>query len=216
MIVFDLDGTLVDSSGEIVAAMDQAWVAVVGDQPFPRERLAIGPPLSDMISRLGPTLTSEQRDRIGAAFRARYDTSDFSATRPYEGIVEAVGTLAAQGHRLCIATNKRRTPTLAILARWFPGRFERVACPDGVWPEDDTVPATKERMLVWLRAVSGGCSLTMVGDTTGDIRAARAAGARSIAVTWGYENSAALATARPDSLVDDVASLCLALQGSND
>lgn len=213
MIVFDLDGTLVDSAPEIAVAMEHAFCSVVPGEAFPRERFRIGPPLLETIARLSPALSDDQRVAIAAAFRARYDASDFSATVPYPGVSEALELLAARGASLGIATNKRRGPTLSILDRWFPHRFSRVACVDGVWPDDGTRPGAKVAMLVWLAARAGAAvdSAVMIGDTTADVAAARAAGMRAIAVTWGYEDAATLSSAGPDELVNDVASLLSAL-----
>jgi phosphoglycolate phosphatase len=216
MIVFDLDGTLVDSARDIVAAMEHAWSAVVTGTEFPRDRFRIGPPLAETIASLAPALDQEGRSAMAAAFREHYDASDFSQTLPYSGIREAIAALAARGERLCIATNKRRIPTLAIVERWFPDRFERVACIDGVWPDDGTSPGAKTAMLGWLgrHAGPGLHSAVMVGDTLGDVAAARAVGVRSIAVTWGYEDASSLAAAGPDELVHDVRSLLAALDAA--
>lgn len=213
MIVFDLDGTLVDSRPEILGAMEHAWNSVVGDGAFPRGRYRVGPPLLDSIAGLSPALGADRIEAIAAAFRARYDASDFSSTLPYPGIAAALDALRGRGRTLALATNKRRAPTLAIVERWFPQRFAHVACVDGVWPDDGTRPGTKAAMLAWLvrvaRAEAG--SAVMVGDTAGDVAAARAVGMRAVAVAWGYEDVARLGAAGPDELVHDAAGLLRAL-----
>lgn len=213
MIAFDLDGTLVDSAPEIVASMEHAWRAVAIDDPFPRDRFRIGPPLLDILAQLSPSLDRARVEALAEAFRARYDASDFSATRPYLGIVELLDTLLARGERIAVATNKRQRPTHAILERWFPGRFALVATIDGVWPDDGTRPGSKTAMLEWLRTFRPASPrpLVMIGDTTADLAAARAARARAIAVTWGYDDAATLAAAKPDALVHDVESLLVSL-----
>lgn len=222
LVAFDLDGTLVDSRPEITVAIELAWRAVIGDEvTFPRDRFRIGPPLADTIAVLAPDLDEPKRSAIAARFRSHYDASDFSATPPYPGIEELVHTLGARQARLGVATNKRRDPTLAILARWFPARFPHVACVDGVFPDDGTRPnenvglphLIKAEMMRWLdRQGEKPRATILVGDTTGDIAAARAAGARVVAVTWGYEEETALAAARPDELVREVAELLPALE----
>lgn len=212
MIIFDLDGTLVDSAPEILAAMEHAWSTVMTGAAFPRDRFRIGPPLADAVAALSPALEQAQRDALAASFRASYDASDFSATLPYAGIREAVDTLVARGETLAIATNKRYAPTMAILARWFPDCFGQVACVDGVWPDDGTRPGSKHGMLAWLgRLAPAGRQAVMIGDTRSDVAAARAAGVRSIAVAWGYEDASYLAGAQPDALVHDVPQLLEAL-----
>ena len=207
MVIFDLDGTLVDSAGEITEAMEQAWQRVFPGRPFPAGRIRLGPPLAEMIAGLDPGLSAGERRALSDLFRQGYDASDFSRTLPYPGIDRV---LAAIG-RCRLATNKRRPPTLAIADRWFPGCFDRIACSDGVWPDDGTLPASKAEMLEWL---SQGEQAVVVGDTAGDVAAARAAGLRVVAVTWGYGNVAELSTAAPDALVHRVEDL-LAVLGSS-
>jgi phosphoglycolate phosphatase len=215
MIVFDLDGTLVDSRPEIVRAMRQAWHAEMGAEPFPDERLRIGPPLMATLAALAPSLDARALEGLASAFRASYDASDFSATLPYPGIVDALDALRSRGEMLAIATNKRRTPTRAIVARWFPDRFERIACVDGCVPDDGAAPGTKASMLEWLIRGAPG-ETVMVGDSVADIRAARSVGVASIAVTWGYEDATELAAARPDHLVREVSSLLAVVSALED
>lgn len=204
MVIFDLDGTLVDSADEIREAMSHAWRTVVGDRPFPADRIRLGPPLAEMIAALDPSIAPREQRAMFDAFRARYDASDFSRTLPYPGIDRV---LDAAG-RCRLATNKRLSPTLAIVGRWFPTRFDRIACSDGVRPEDGTRPATKAEMFAWLAADEPA---VVVGDTAGDVAAARKAGMRVVAVTWGYGDVAELAAARPDATVDGVEALIAAL-----
>ncbi|MDB4945558.1 MAG: haloacid dehalogenase [Labilithrix sp.] len=210
MIAFDLDGTLVDSAAEIGAAMEHAWRAVVPALPYPRERFYVGPPLPAMIARLAPELDLATRAAIVAAFRAQYDASDFSATRPFPGIPELLANLVAAGETLALATNKRRAPTLAIVQRWLPDRFAKIACVDAVSPDDGTAPGTKVDMLRWL----GPEVRVLVGDTAGDMAAARQAGARAIGVTWGQDDEATLAAAGATRIAHTVAALAGALRTS--
>src|SRR4051794_36134167 len=121
MVVFDLDGTLVDSRPEIASTMEDAWRDVLPGRAFPRERLRIGPRLDDTIAELGPDLDPGLRGSIAGEFRRRYDASDFSRTVPYAGIAGVLQALVSRGLACSVATNKRRTPTLAILSRWFSG-----------------------------------------------------------------------------------------------
>jgi phosphoglycolate phosphatase len=213
MIVFDLDGTLVDSAAEITEKMILAWKTVCPDRPFPKDQFHIGPPLIQSVAALAPELAPAQHEAIAAAFRALYDKSDLSATKPYAGILDLLAHLSGRGARMAIATNKRRLPTDLIVGRWFPGNFDRVACIDSVWPDDGTRPGTKVASLEWVVASSkmSPSAGIMVGDAASDIAAARAVGMRAIAVTWGYDPPEALRAAGPDELVHDVGALLRAL-----
>lgn len=197
MVIFDLDGTLVDSQPEIVAAFEGAWREVLPERAFPRERIVIGPPLDEMVKAVCPD--AEKRRPLVDAFRRRYDASDFSRTMPYPGVHELLDALASRKVPLGLATNKRLPPTLAIARRWFPGKFARIACSDGVFPDDGTRPSSKRAMIEWL---AQGRRAVMVGDTPADVEAARAAGLPAVAVTWGYGDPRALTAARPDATID--------------
>jgi phosphoglycolate phosphatase len=212
LIVFDLDGTLVDSKPEILAAMRRAWSDVLGpSEPFPAFR--IGPPLDPMVAAAAPSLPAERRAEVISAFRSHYDGSDWSATQPYPGILELLERLGAGGEELAVATNKRRGPALGVLNRWFPGRFRLVACSDGVSPDDGTVPGSKAATLAWLLRRTGAeaRASVLVGDTVADIEAARTAGMRSVAVLWGYEGEPELLLAKPDAVAADAETLARAL-----
>lgn len=189
MIVFDLDGTLVDSAPEIVSAMEHAW-GTLEKAPFPRDRFRIGPPLMDIMKDLG----ARDPAAVATAFRARYDASDFSGSPPFAGIVDLVAELQRRAP-IAVATNKRSAPTHKILARWFPDRFARVATIDLIDAEPGTY--SKADMLRKLGAA------VLVGDTVGDIRSAREAGVRVVAVTWGYDPRETLEKAGPDEVVSD-------------
>jgi phosphoglycolate phosphatase len=215
VIVFDLDGTLVDSQAEIADALEHAWAQTVPGRQFPRTRLRIGPPLSDVVQSLDPTLDDARREAVIEGFRARYDASDFAATRPYHGVAEALDVLQARGATLAIATYKRRAPTGKIVSRWFPGRFAHVLCGDGRWPAEDDAELHwhKREMLSWLLRASGRSdgTVVMVGDASSDVAAARDVGVRAIAVAWGYSTAPSLLAAAPDALVSDVSEMLAAL-----
>lgn len=131
-IIFDLDGTLIDSSGSVLASLDFA-LSESGFTPIaPLEPSLIGPPLVEIIRRL--TRLSEHDvllKQIVATFKARYDLIDCTRVRPYPGIEAALGSLKRARCSLMIATHKRETPTLKIIeALQWEGWFDAVFCID--------------------------------------------------------------------------------------
>ena len=214
-VIFDLDGTLVDSAAEITSVMEHSWRSILPGSRFPGERFRIGPPLAEAVANLDPSLAPAQREAIAATFRGLYDASDFSRTIPYPGVEAVLQSLSSRGVSCSLATNKRRLPTLAIAGRWFPGRFDRIACTDGVWPDDGTPRLeNKAAMLRWIlrgEELATGRTAVMVGDTASDVAAARAVGLRAVAVTWGYDDPRTLVAAGPHRLVHEAGSLLAAL-----
>ncbi|MGZ3420753.1 MAG: HAD family hydrolase [Polyangiales bacterium] len=201
-VVFDLDGTLVDSIGDVRRALRDAWSHCVPGAEFPEERLRIGPPLDRLIAALDPTLDEAARARLATEFRARYDRCGFEETTPYHGVERILEALGRRGVPCHVATNKRRVATEAIVHRRFPGRFASVSCLGPPF-------ASKADMLRSVVAAGGLSSarVAMIGDTAEDVAAAKDAGARAIAVTWGYGDTSELLAASPDHVAHDAATL---------
>lgn len=204
-VVFDLDGTLVDSAADILAELERA-IAAAGLQGGRRfTRFEIGPPVAEMLERWGTPTTPEQRARVVAEFRARYDSSPFPETRPFDGAAECLATLRRRGLSLHVATNKPAGPTGRVLDRWFPGAFD-----DAI--SIDSVPGkrlSKEEMLRELTVRHGlvAAHSVIVGDGVTDLRAGRALGWRTVAALHGYGDAAALAAEGPSWSIRALAEL---------
>jgi phosphoglycolate phosphatase len=199
-ILFDLDGTLVDSSAAIRASLDHALrgmgLAFPGDRPV--ERL-IGMPLVD-IFRDEFGVTGEPAERAIADYRRHYDAEARSGTRVYEHVVESLEALCRAGCRLAVATVKPTPIASKVLAdmglaRYFSGvagsSMDHARRDKG----DIIRHALQEFGLDPARSA-------MVGDRAQDIRGARDNGLCAVAVTWGFGPLAELTAAGPDHLVD--------------
>jgi phosphoglycolate phosphatase len=199
-ILFDLDGTLVDSSGAIRASLDHALrgMGLVFPDDRPVERL-IGMPLVD-IFREEFGVTGEPAERAIADYRRHYDAEASSATRVYEHVTESLEALCRAGCRLAVATVKPAPIANKVLsdmglARYFAGvagsSMDHTRRDKG----DIIRHALREFGLDPARSA-------MVGDRAQDIRGARGNGLCAVAVTWGFGPRAELAAAEPDHLVD--------------
>ena len=196
-IVFDLDGTLVDSLPDIVESF-AASVASVGHSP-PDPALIrswVGLPLEDMARAFVP-----ERDVVAVvnAYRATYPTRFTRLTRPFPGVLEALSTLRARGFRLAVATTKRTAMANDLLeALGMRAALDVVQGTDGFphKPAPDVV----------LRALAalGTPGSWMVGDTVHDVQAGRAAGLGTYAVTWGTHDAMRLRSADPDWVEPDL------------
>jgi phosphoglycolate phosphatase len=211
-VVFDLDGTLLDSARDILAALEAAVADVGIRSDRPLTRALIGPPVAEMLERWGEPLSGEQRDRIVAAFRRAYDGGSMDATHPYDGAAACVAVLRARGLALHVATNKPAGPTARLLARWFPGDFADVVTVDGVPGRR----LSKVEMLSELTRRNGLSPATtvIVGDSPSDLHAGRALGWRTVAALHGYSEPAALEAEAPDWRIRSLGELPPLLEGA--
>jgi len=205
-IVFDLDGTLVDSLPDIVGAFRDAFVELdLPPPPAAAVRELIGLPLEEMYGALAP---SERVAELATAYRRIYPRRFTRNTRPFPGVPEALATLRARGFRLAVATTKRSDMARRLVAAL--GLEDAVDAVQGT----DGFPHKPAPDVVWraLAAVDAD-GLWMVGDTVHDIEAGRAAGLATYAVTWGTHDEERLRAARPDRLEATLDALLVATAG---
>ncbi len=202
LLVFDLDGTLVDSTRDLATATNAALRRVAPGQPaLPVETVLgfVGNGARVLIEKtLQHAGVDRPADDVLPVFLECYDRCLLDTTRPYPGIPEALDALA--GHPLAVLTNKpgplarKLLGGLGLAARfariWGPGDVpERKPAPDGLLRLIDELGATPET--AW-----------MIGDSSVDVRTARAAGVRIAGVTWGLVPDD-LVREQPDRLIDD-------------
>ncbi|MCC7060589.1 MAG: HAD-IA family hydrolase [Burkholderiaceae bacterium] len=208
LVVFDWDGTLIDSTGAIVQAI-QASAADLALPVPSRERAlhVIGLGLYDAIRLAVPGIAREQMLPYAERYRFHYLRRDLQL-EPFDGVPELLGELADRGAWLAVATGKSRAGLDRALARMGWGaRFLTTRCADEGAPKPDP----------WmLRDICDELGLAaseavMVGDTTHDLGMARAAGSNAIAVTYGAHRRRELVSEPALALVDSVAELRAAL-----
>lgn len=198
-ILFDLDGTLIDSIGLIVGAMEYAFADRVRRPPVDEWTAAIGTPLDAMLRTWAEDESDmvQLRDRYREFQQSRHD----AMTTAYPGVVETVHALAAAGHPLAVVTSKMEAGARRSL------KFIGVeACFRAVIGIDATVKHKPEPEPVWLALERlGGVARDrsiFVGDSTHDMHAGRAAGVITAAATWGPFSREQLATADPAHWLD--------------
>lgn len=206
LVIFDVDGTLVDSQAEIMAAMALAFQS---EGLIPPERpsvLAIvGLSLAEAFAVLCPQTDAAQRARLVEAYKDAFmqlRTQSQEMGPLFPGALDALAVLQGQDHTLlAIATGKSRRGLDKVLERHgLTGIFhsEQVADHHPSKPHPSMIlTALNETGVNPARAV-------MLGDTTYDMDMARAAGIKKIGVTWGYHDAQILL---PDALIQDFAAL---------
>jgi len=188
-LLFDLDGTLVDSAPDIHEAMCTAFRREGLEPPAAAATLAgVHLPLPGLVAALAPG-RPDRHEALAAAFRAAYDQGGFPRTAPYPGAVETLGALVRAGFVLHLVTNKRRVPTELFVARFGLGpHFASVVTNTDLAPGEGKAEAITG--LLSRLGVAPTAALYL-GDTEADLVASRRAGVEMIWVPWGY--------GRPDS-----------------
>ena len=209
LIVFDLDGTLVDSAPDLIGALNYV-LGREGMAPVPAAsaRKMIGAGARALIERglelEGRSLTPERIDRLTDDFIAFYADHIADETRPFEGVEAALDALSARDFRFAVCTNKLEWLSKRLLDRLgLSSRFAAICGADtfGVQKPDPVI-------LRQTVACAGGelSSSIMVGDSGPDIGVAKRAGIPVIAVDFGY-TQVAIADLEPDVLISHMRQL---------
>jgi len=184
-ILFDLDGTLIDSAPAILASFHDAF-AQTGIAPARAiDASVIGPPLTETLQLLSGSDDPALVARLAEAFKASYDSEGYKATAAYAGVGALLAELAGAGLSLSIATNKRIHPTRLILAHLgWSDFFSHVYALDLFTPRLPDKAAMVGRLLAD-QAIAKDQAI-YIGDRSEDGESADANGLPFIAVTWGY------------------------------
>jgi phosphoglycolate phosphatase len=209
---FDLDGTLIDTMGDLSAAVN-LMLGMLGatELPEPRVRALVGNGVDQLVLRaltesLGNRTThSAQRSAALALFRRLYGQGLFKHSKVYPGVVQALRSLADAGIALCCITNKDSMFAEPLLQEaGLGGFFAFTLCADR--PEDRK-PSPNMLLAACSRLGIAPAEMLYVGDTSMDIAAARAAGCPVIAVSYGYGKDHSNSEARADGFVDRLTDL---------
>jgi phosphoglycolate phosphatase len=197
LALFDCDGTLVDSQGAIVAAMQAP--------PAARIRRVVGLSLVEAVAHLIPEEAPALHVEIAEAYKAAFQANRQSGLywEPlYPGTVAALDRLRDAGFLLGIATGKSLRGLLAVLEHHgLRDRFVTLQTAD--FGPGKPHPDMVERALAESGADRAGT--VMIGDTSYDMAMARNARVRALGVTWGYHPADELRGSGADRIVDDYA-----------
>jgi phosphoglycolate phosphatase len=204
-ILFDLDGTLVDSEPGIVASCRAALRALGHRGDGLAVSDLIGPPLEEVMATVLARLGDDRVDAAVAAYRAHYGAEGLMATTAYPGVAAALERLASRGIPLFVATSKRTVFAERILANLgLVGRFAAVHGSEPGGAVD--VKAELIADLMSRRGLRAERCL-MVGDRRQDVAGARANGMAAVGVLWGYGDRAELAEAGAQRILAEPAEL---------
>ncbi len=193
-ILFDLDGTLVDSRPGIVAGLRQALGRLGHDLPadFPLD-WAIGPPLAEVMKRLLGPFGDERVEEAVTFYREWYGAVGLFDARVYPGVPALLGQLASAGRPLFVATSKRVDFARTVLKHFGLAPNFRAAYGPGL----DGRHAHKTELVRHLLDTErlAAADTVLVGDREQDVATGWANGLRVVGVTWGYGGREELAGA---------------------
>ncbi|MBE6806993.1 MAG: HAD family hydrolase [Ruminococcaceae bacterium] len=199
-VIFDLDGTLLNSLGDLTGAVNHALTV----QGFPTHteaevRTYVGDGVRQLIARSCPPGTDEAtQEAVLATYLPHYAAHNRDKTTPYPGVVALLGDLKAAGYRLGVVSNKHNAGVQTLCAHFFGDLLDVTVGADDTRPRK---PAP-DGLLYALQAVGVTANdAWFVGDSAVDVRTAHAAGVRCAAVTWGFQDADRLLAEHPAVLV---------------
>ena len=187
--IFDLDGTLLDTLGDLAASTNYALrTHGMPEHSIDDVRRFVGNGVRLLMERAVPHgAANPQFEEAFATFRAHYMAHSLDTTRPYEGIPETLAALKARGCRLAVVSNKFYAATGELCRHFFPDTIEvAIGEHEAEGIRKKPAPDTVIEALRQLRVGKEGA--VYVGDSDVDIMTARNSGLPCISVLWGFRD----------------------------
>ncbi len=206
VLLFDLDGTLIDSFEGITRSIAHAFAQLGEPGPEPTAlRGWIGPPLRDSFGAWFGDPVDARIETAVAHYRTRFDCVGWQEHTIYEGVQEVIDVLAARGHRMAVVTAKNELHAQRIVEHLpFAQHFEQV-----VGATLDTSRSDKTELIAEalerLHVAPRHCA--MIGDRRYDIEGALDHGMRAIGVGWGFGSGEELERAGAERVIATPADL---------
>ncbi|MFZ0959516.1 MAG: HAD family hydrolase [Terriglobia bacterium] len=210
LLVFDLDGTLVDSKRDLALSVN-AMRTEMGLPPLPLDLITsyIGQGVTQLVRRaLGSHATDENVEKGLAFFLAYYRDHMLDNTAPYPGVAETLEKLAA--HKLAVLTNKPVNFSREMLTRLGYAPYFAYIYGGNSFPQKKPDPIGLQRLMADLQVAAH--ETLMVGDSDTDILTGRNAGVWTCGVTYGF-GAQTLQKVSPDLVIDDMRELPPLLNG---
>ena len=204
LVIFDLDGTLIDTREDIANACNYA-LEQCGYPTVPLEdyNMLVGRGIDNLFRGALPEghKGEDMVAKMRSIFVPYYNEHKCDFTKPYEGIMEALEVLSAKGLRFAVASNKYQEGTEQLVEKFF-GKYDFVR----ILGQRDGKPIKPDPLIV-AEAMEGlpGVALDEVvycGDSDVDMQTGLGAGVRTIGVTWGFRTREELAAYKPYALID--------------
>lgn len=200
-VVFDLDGTLLDTYEDIADSLNAALAAAARPAlPPALVKQYIGGGVEMLIQRALGSDEPEQIARVGTRFRQEYAERWACKTRPFEGVLELIESLAQRGVRIGVFSNKPDQFTQSCVRRFLPEeKIEVVAGAQAGVPRKPD-PTGARRVAEQLQV--DPAAILYLGDTATDMQTAVNAGMYAVGATWGYRPAEELVAHGAATLID--------------
>lgn len=208
-VVFDLDGTLLDTLDDLADSVNAALLAH-GLPLRTREEVCafVGNGMKNLVTLASGLQDEAEIEKLLKTFKAHYAVHGKDKTKPYEGIITLLRALKAHGVKTAVLSNKADFATKELVKEYFDGLFDEVVgeneangirkkpCPDALFTIMQRLGITKEETLY-------------TGDSDVDIRTAENACVACVSVTWGFrdeafllKNGATMLVSSPEEILD--------------
>ena len=212
-VIFDLDGTLLNSIGDLAAAANYVCRQNRWPEHSEEEIMGmVGHGIPNLVRQFSP---ADARSTLmvlntTSQFNQYYGCHNMELTRPYEGMAELLQQLKAAGAQLAVCSNKADNFSRAIVEHYYPGVFDLVPGNLNGMPVKPDPTVVREIM----RDLDASyLSAMMVGDSSVDIQTGHNAGIKACGVTWGFRSRENLVEAAADAIADTPAELGKLLLG---
>lgn len=207
LVIFDLDGTLLNSITDLGNACNVALSRC--GYPLHDEvayKKFVGDGIYKLVERSLPEEARDERQvlKTKAVFEAYYKDHSLDETKPYSGIVDLLKTLKETGIACGVVTNKAHTYAVQLVQKFFDETIDQILGQREGIPTKPH-PQSVEEMMKCFNVLPSEC--LYIGDSNVDIQTAKAAGVRSVGVLWGFRGEEELKQEGADYLVESVSEL---------
>lgn len=205
LIIFDLDGTLVDSLPDLSDAVNYA-LTQLGEKTISQEQVAkfIGGGLKKLLELATGNIEDKYYEKARSFFMEYYDKNYVNKTTVFDGVAEVLTHFSTK--KKALYSNKLHHYTIATVEKLALDHFFVKIL--GAQPEVFKSKPSPEGILMILKELNiNPKNALIVGDSTHDIQAGKAAGLYTCAVTYGYRPKDSLIAAKPDIIIDNIRNL---------
>lgn len=200
LVIFDLDGTLLNTIADLGASCNYALEKMgFAPHPIPSYNFMVGNGVRRLIERAQPDADEQTVDELLKYFREHYDEHNCDSTKPYPGIEDLLNELCAREVSVAVASNKYQSAAEKIIMHYFPDvPFAAIM---GQVSDRPIKPDPSVIFAILNEHPTPKSQVIMCGDSAVDIETARRACVESIGVTWGFRPVSELRRAYADHVV---------------